>query len=91
MPVPQRESEAALGEAQLSLGGGRAGGMVPPPALTLAVPMASRGPAVMLHHAVPQPQPPQGMAQEPAAERPDGSGSSCASGTGQPWEKECLG
>lgn len=50
-----------------------------------------QGAAVVLHCAVPQLQPPQGTAQEPTAERPGGSGRSCASRTARPWEKERLG
>ena len=78
------------GRAQLSPGAHRAGDVVPPPALCLVVPVAS-GPlpwccATLCHSH----SPPQGTAQEPAAERPDGSGSSRTSGTTWPWEKECL-
>lgn len=53
-----------------------------------------RGPAVMPHRIVPRRSrsPPQGSqrAREPAAELPDGSGSSCTSGTAWPREKEHL-
>lgn len=66
-------------------------GRVATPCTALRGSRGRQGAAVVLHRAVPQPQPPQGTAQESTAEQPGGSGRSCASRTTRPWEKERLG